>query len=139
MITTGPLTPAAGVKLHTPPTLVSVPWLGLASVAVVTVSGSPSGSVSLPSRFTTVVSFGLTACVSSTASGPGFTGLIVTVAFSVPPLPSLTVTGMLTGPALSTGGVPPSTPVAGSYVTHAGRPVRSGVIVSVSLVFGSVK
>ncbi|MCY1548647.1 hypothetical protein D9M68_847710 [compost metagenome] len=114
MITTGPETPAAEVNTQSLPTCTSVPWLGSASVAVLTVSGSPSGSLSLPSRFTTIATSGEAACVSFTASGPGFTGSIVIVPVKVPPLPSSTVTGMVTGPALSTGGVTVSSPVSGS-------------------------
>ena len=78
-------------------------------------SGSPSGSLSLASSVRVVAVWACTACVSSTASGAGLTGVITTVPTKLPPLPSSTVTGTLTGaPALSTGGVPLSTPVAGS-------------------------
>jgi len=116
-----------------------VPWLGSASVAVLTVSGSPSGSLSLPSRFTTVATPGAAAWLSSTASGAGFTGSIVIVPVKVPPLPSSTVTGMTASPTLSTGGVPLSIPVSGLKLAQPGRSTGLIVIVRVSPVLGSVK
>src|SRR5690606_22111829 len=107
-----------------------------------TVSGrSLSGSVSLPSRSTTTGTSGAADCMSSLATGGGFTGSIVIVPSNVPPCPSDTVTGITIGPSLSGGGVTVSSPVTGSKlaVTPGGSPVRSGTIVSVSPVFGSLK
>ena len=77
------MTPGAEVKLHTPPTLVSVPCVGSTSVAVVTVSVSPSGSVSLANRVSGVATPGAAACVSFTASGASLTGTIVSVSVDV--------------------------------------------------------
>ena len=89
-----PLKPAAGVKVTVPSGLTTtVPSAG-ATLAAVTVSGSLSGSVSLASTLiVTGVSAGVVA-LSGLATGGWLTGAAatstVTVAVSVPPLPSLT-------------------------------------------------
>ena len=88
----GPEKPGVGVNCRLPfgPT-VTLPCPGLTIVAPVTVSGSPSGSLSLPSTGTlTAVLYGADA-LSSTAFGPSLTGVIV----------SGTVVGGDTSPSLS--------------------------------------
>ncbi len=78
--------------MQSPPAVqVTVPWVPL--VLPVTVSVSPSGSVSLASTLAMPEVFSLVASVSSTAFGASLTGVTVTVtvAVSVPPLPSLIV------------------------------------------------
>src|SRR5262245_13020154 len=92
----------------------SLPWKAIVPGAegtegAMSVSGSPSGSVSLASRLTMTGLQKAVDDVSSTASGPGLTGASVTLAESVPPRLSATRTGIVTGPALSTGGMPEST------------------------------
>jgi len=83
---------AAGVKIGSPPLSETTQFEKL--LTAVTVSVSFSGSVSLPTRPVNVI--GVSSAVVSVslfATGESFTALtvIVTVAVSVPPLPSLTV------------------------------------------------
>ena len=102
----------------------------------VTVSGSLSGSVSFANRSTTSGVSAVVVTVSSTASGPGFTGWIVNAGVITPPLPSSTVNGMTVSPALSIAGIKVTSLLAGLNVAPAGNvPI---VIVSV-LPFGSVR
>ncbi|TYC51579.1 hypothetical protein ETQ85_24215 [Zoogloea oleivorans] len=93
MTVTGPLTLGAGVKVSVPSGLmVTVPLVG-STLAELTVRGSPSGSLSLPSTVkVTGVSSGVL-LVSAMATGASLTAatLIVAVAVEVPPLPSLIV------------------------------------------------
>jgi hypothetical protein len=92
-MTTGPLKLAAGVKVRVPSGLTTtLPTAGL-TVALVTVRGSPSGSLSLPRTGTVTGVFSRVVATSGLARGLSFTGvtLTVTVEEAVPPLPSLTV------------------------------------------------
>ena len=104
MIVTGPLTPDAGVKLMVPSGFtLTVPSAGL-TVAPVTLSGSPSGSLSLPSTLMllTGVSYGVLALsgLATGASLTAVTSLMCTVATDET-APALSVTvkvTALTGP-----------------------------------------
>ena len=89
-----PLKPGAGVKVRLPSGLMeTAPLLGLLTEAAVTLRGSPSASVSLPS---TAMLTGVPCWVeakSGFATGGSLTGvtLMVSVDDAVPPLPSDTV------------------------------------------------
>ena len=83
-----------GVKVIWPATSDTVPFSGLPTA--VTVSASPSGSVSLPTRSAaakTRATSSLVERVSSSATGASLRAatLTVTVPVSLPPLPSETV------------------------------------------------
>ena len=92
---TAPEAVADGVKLSLLPTMLTVPWLGVARVAVVTVSKGASvtsGSVSFAS--TSMPFFGvlkLVLAISVLAVGTSFTPLILmaSVAVLVSPSPSV--------------------------------------------------
>ena len=71
---------------------VTVPWAG-STVALVTISESPSGSLSLPSTATVTGMFSGVVAASGLATGLSLTGVTftVTVDEALPPLPSLMV------------------------------------------------
>ena len=114
-MTAGPLKFSAGVKLSVPSGLtVTVPWAAL-TLAAVTVSGSPSTSLSLPS--TAMLATGVLTGVLATspaAAGASLTAVTVrlTVAVEVPPLPSLMVYVKLAGPLKLGVGVKTTEPPA---------------------------
>ena len=87
----------------------------------VIVNGSLSGSVSFASGSITTGESGVAVIVSSLASGPGFTGWMVSVGVITPPSPSSAVNGMAVSPMLSTGGVNVTSLVAGLNVVPAGK------------------
>ena len=64
----------------------------LGAVADVTVSGSPSGSLSLPSTAIVTGASSLVVARSFAATGAGLVTVQLNVVLAVPPLPSLAVT-----------------------------------------------
>ncbi len=100
-----PLESGAGVYVTVVPSVAAVPLAGC--VRPVTARSSPSGSESLTSTgISTAVSSGVVAA-SFCARGASLTGVTVTVtvAVSVPPLPSATVYAKLSVPLKSASGV----------------------------------
>ena len=97
----GPVKFRAGIKRNVPSLLMVTLPCTAGTVALATLSVSPSTSVSLPSTLmlATVVLMGVVA-LSLTATGLSFTGVTVmlTVAVDVPPLPSVMVYVKLAGP-----------------------------------------
>ena len=106
----------------------AVPGVNGTPLISITVRGSPSGSASLASRAIATGVSKPVVVVSSTASGPGFTGWIVIVVAIVPPLLSVTLKGMTVSPTLSTVGMKVISLVAGLNVAPAGS--ESGMIVN---------
>ena len=104
---TGPVTPVAGVKLSVPfGLIVTVPWAGVVSTALATVSVSLSSSLSLPNTLILliVVLIGVLA-MSSNATGASLTSVVtstLTVALTgVVPSVTVTATGGKSPPALT--------------------------------------
>ena len=99
----------------------SVPGTNVTPLISVISSGSLSGSLSFASGSITTGVSGATVIVSLLASGPGFTGWMVTVGVITPPLPSSAVNGTTVSPVLSTVGTTMTSLVAGSNVTPGGN------------------
>ena len=120
-----PLLPAIGI-----PTSPATPLISE------TIKSSPSGSLSAPLPLSAktlpiaAVSFSEAVMLSSTASGAGFVTVSSNVSVMVPPSPSSAVTVIVYTPSLfgppceaELSSVPVISPVAGSIINPAGRPV----------------